>query len=517
MVTNKTVVIIGAGPAGLTAAYELIKRGGYHVVVLEKSRQMGGISATMNYKGNRMDIGGHRFFSKSDWVMNWWLSILPLQRLSRGEQAEVKFISSDKLGPDPEVKDKVMLLRQRRSRIYWQRKFFDYPLKLNFDLVVKLGLVRVTRVGMSYLFSVFFPIRHEKNLEHFFINRFGGELYRTFFKSYTEKLWGVPCREISAAWGAQRIKGLNMHRALWDFVQKLFKSERGVRQEGTEISLIDQFLYPKYGPGQMWDEVARLVVKGGGDIITGVTVDRLRFKGRQVVMVEAEGADGMRKKYKADAVFSTMPIQELIRSMDVNVPSVIKEISEGLQYRDFITVGLLVKKLKLTEKDGSVLKDNWLYIQEPEVKVGRVQIFNNWSEYMVADPDNTTWLGLEYFCDEGDELWQLNDEDMISLAKDELVKIGIIVKSDALDATVIRVPKAYPAYFGTYERFGELRSWLDGFDNLYLLGRNGMHRYNNQDHSMLTAVKAVEHVMSGRGTKSDIWRVNEEKEYHEEK
>jgi protoporphyrinogen oxidase len=327
----------------------------------------------------------------------------------------------------------------------------------------------------------------------------------------------VQCHEISAAWGAQRINDLNMRKALWDIVQKLFKFKKNVNQKKTETSLISHFLYPKHGPGQMWEAVAKRVTRGGGNVVTGVTVDVLRFEKKGKVIVETERTDGVRQEYVADAVFSTMPVQELIRAIDVKIPNDIEEISEGLQYRDFITVGLLVRKLKVTEKDGSALKDNWIYIQEPDVKVGRMQIFNNWSEYMVNDPDNTVWLGLEYFCDEGDELWQLNDKDMISLAKDELVKMGIIIKSDVLDATVIHVPKAYPAYFGTYDRFDELRCWLDKFDSLYLLGRNGMHRYNNQDHSMLTARKAVEHVVNGRGKKGDIWRVNEEKEYHEEK
>jgi protoporphyrinogen oxidase len=500
--SEQRAVIIGAGPAGLTAAYELLTRTKIKPVVLEKSGYMGGISRTVNYKGNRIDIGGHRFFSKSDRVMKWWLQMLPL-------------------APDPAATDRAMLLRARKSRIYYLRRFFDYPISLSKDTILKLGLWRTFKIGMSYVQSALFPLKHEETLEQFFINRFGQELYRTFFKSYTEKVWGVPCDRISAEWGAQRIKGLSVWSTLLHAVKKAFKPAGGdLGQKDTQTSLIEQFLYPKFGPGQMWESVARRITEMGGEIRTGWSVDRILTDGWRVKALQAiDSASGRTEIFEGDYFFSTAPVKEIIRSFDAPPPPNVLEVSDGLVYRDFLTVGLLVRSLLIhdqTPEGKKLVSDNWIYIQEPDVLLGRLQIFNNWSPFMVADPANV-WLGLEYFCNESDDIWKLSDERMVALAREELSRIGIIDAGDVLDATVLRMAKTYPAYFGTYERFSEIREYVDRYSNLFLIGRNGMHRYNNQDHSMLTAMMAVDDILAGKTDKTALWEVNTETDYHEEK
>ncbi len=515
-------VIVGAGPAGLTAAYELLKRGAAVPVVIEKSHAMGGISRTVRHNGNRIDIGGHRFFSKSDRVMKWWLDIMPLERGAAGRefiryQNQIRAIENPGDGPDPECEDRVMLIRHRKSRIYFLRRFFDYPIKLSADTLGKLGAWRTVRIGFSYLWARMNPRRPEASLEDFLINRFGRELYLTFFKSYTEKVWGVPCHQISAEWGAQRIKGLSLVKTITHFLKKTLRPDKGLGQKGTETSLIEKFLYPKYGPGQLWECVAEDITSRGASILTGWSVDRIVTSNGRIAAIEAVNEAGQRQRFEGDYFFSTMPIQDLVRALDCDVPAHVREISDGLQYRDFITVGLLLDKLKLSGEGGrKLLEDNWIYIQEPDVLVGRMQIFNNWSPYLVADPDKV-WIGLEYFCYSTDDLWKLPDEKMIALAIEEMQRIGVIDGAEVRDSTVIRVPKTYPAYFGTYARFDELRAWLDKFPNLFLVGRNGMHKYNNQDHSMLTAMTAVDNIVAGIEDKSNLWAVNTEMEYHEEK
>jgi len=522
---QKRAIIIGAGPAGLTAAWELLTRTGIRPVVLEKSDCMGGISRTVNYKGNRIDLGGHRFFSKSDRVMQWWLQMLPLQASEQGAAA-IKYhrmerpIATAAAGPDPAVSDCVMLLRPRKSRIYYLRRFFDYPISLTKDTLLKLGLWRTFKIGVSYLRSALFPVKPEETLEQFFTNRFGRELYRTFFKSYTEKVWGVPCNRISAEWGAQRIKGLSVRATLRHALRKAWKSDsRDLTQKGTETSLIEQFLYPKFGPGQMWEETARRIREMGGEILTGRRVDRIVTDGWRVTAIEATNSATARMEvFEGDYFFSTAPVREIMRSFDVPPPANVLEVSDGLVYRDFITVGLLVRSLRIhdsTPQGKKLIGDNWIYIQEPDVSLGRLQIFNNWSPFLVADPANV-WLGLEYFCNEEDEIWKLSDERMIALATGELSKIEIIEASEVLDATVLRMEKTYPAYFGTYGRFAEIREHVDRYQNLFLIGRNGMHRYNNQDHSMLTAMMAVDDIIAGRTEKKGLWEVNTEADYHEE-
>jgi len=520
---NKTAIIIGAGPAGLTAAYELLTRTDIKPIVLERDEYMGGISRTVRYKGNRIDIGGHRFFSKSDRVMEWWYQHMPIEHLaSTNGNSQITYHRMSRSIPTPqkvaETKspDEVLLLRQRKSRIYFLRKFFDYPITLSKNTLMNLGLVRTIRIGFSYMRAAMFPVAKPKNLEQFFINRFGRELYLTFFKSYTEKVWGVPCHEISAEWGEQRIKGLSIKKTLLHILKKQFQSKADVAQKNLETSLIEQFLYPKFGPGQMWETVARKVKELGGEIHTGINITGIRCDGFQVKSITGRDATGAERTFSGDYFFSTMAMKDLVRAMDAPIPAAVKEVSEGLMYRDFITVGLLCKQLKITEKNKKLVEDNWIYIQEPDVLAGRLQIFNNWSPYMLADQEKV-WIGVEYFCYEVDELWKKPDAEMAEFARMELDKIGIVDRNDVLDSTVIRMPKTYPAYFGSYDRFDELRNYLDRFGNLFLVGRNGMHRYNNQDHSMLTAMLAVDNIMNCVTDKANLWEVNTEMEYHEEK
>jgi protoporphyrinogen oxidase len=568
----KKAIIIGAGPAGLTAALELLRRTDIVPIILEASGEIGGISRTIRYKGNRMDIGGHRFFSKSDRVMQWWMDLMPPEMAAgdatRGASATAEISYQGKrrvvtvpahleeepplrgLGPllgdaddeetepqvddvaeivevaPPENSDLVMLIRPRRSRIYYLRKFFDYPITLTANTLKNLGAIRMVRVGTSYAASRVHQIKPEKSLEDFLINRFGRELYLTFFKSYTEKVWGTPCHEISAEWGAQRIKGLSLTTAVKHFVKKTFAkkksgdaSTKDLAQKGTDTSLIERFMYPKFGPGQLWEHVAELVQQMGGEIHMNWKVDSLNFaedNPLRVASLEAINESGEHQTFAGDYFFSTMPMRELIRAMRTPVPANVLEVSDGLQYRDFITVGLLADRLKVKEPDGGLLKDTWIYIQEPDVLLGRLQIFNNWSPYLVSDPTKV-WIGLEYFCYDTDDLWKMADDDLKKFAIAEVAKIGILDAEDVSDSHVVRVPKTYPAYFGTYNRFDELKQFTNSIDNLFLVGRNGMHKYNNQDHSMLTAMHAVDDLAAGHVDKAALWDINTEQEYHEEK
>ena len=508
MATSKTVLIIGAGPAGLTAALELLRCSQCKVVVFEALDDVGGISRTIEHNGNRMDIGGHRFFSKSDWVMGWWRELMPVAPEKAGDGTSVV--------PDA---DRHMLIRNRLSRIYFLRKFFDYPISLSLATMTKLGPWRILTIGMSYLRARLFRRIPERNLEDFFINRFGSVLYRIFFKDYTEKVWGVPCREISAEWGAQRIKGLSVTKAIWHALRKLARPPAaGVEQKAVSTSLIERFLYPKHGPGQMWQCVAEEIRRRGGLIHMNQRVLRVHRDGTRITGLDTQGRDGEIRSWNGDWCISTMAIRDLVQAMEPAPPDDVVAVANGLMYRDFITMGVLLRKLQPTRDSRpplNLLPDTWIYIQEPDVKIGRLQIFNNWSPALVHDK-TTVWMGLEYFCQEGDELWRMSDEEFSRFAIDELARIDLIDPADVMDWKVVRVAKAYPAYFGSYERFPVIRRFVDEFDNLFLVGRNGMHRYNNQDHSMITAKLAVEAILGESSSKAAIWNVNVDDEYHEE-
>jgi protoporphyrinogen oxidase len=499
----KTAIIIGAGPAGLTAAEQLLKHSNIKPIIFESESLVGGISKTVVHNGNRMDFGGHRFFSKSDKIMQWWMDKMPPQFSDEGNEIR-----------NPEIENKVMLLRNRLSRIYHRRKFFNYPISLSWNTIQSLGFFRSIGLGVSYFKARLFPIKEEISLEDFFINRFGKKLYLTFFKDYTEKVWGVPCTEISPEWGGQRIKGLSVSKAIKDAISQNLKSKKDIQQKTIETSLIRRFLYPKLGPGQMWEIVANEIKEKGGIIFMQHKVIEIQHDENSIHGVTAENLlSGETISMQADYVLSSMPISDLIRGMKAN--KTIKEIAENLVYRDFITVGLLVDKL-LIDKTDKRIKDNWIYIQENDVMLGRLQIFNNWSPYLVKD-STKYWLGLEYFCNEGDEFWEKPDEAIIEIAKTELEKIKIIRKNDVADGVMYRVPKAYPAYFGSYDKIHLIREYTDTFTNLFLIGRNGMHKYNNQDHSMLSAMTAVENITKNRIDKTNIWDVNTETEYHEKR
>jgi len=527
--SGKIAVIAGAGPAGLTAALELLRRSDIAPVVFELDSQVGGISKTVNYRGNRMDLGGHRFFSKSDWVMRWWQEILPVaqeavdpvEAVRLTYQGQSRDLAPGDAAPGFAASEAVMLVRQRLSRIFYRRRFFDYPLKLNASTLRNMGLLETLRIGLSYGQAQLVHRTPESSLEDFFVNRFGDRLYRTFFKDYTEKVWGVPCQEISAEWGAQRIKGLSVRKALAHAVASPFRSAGDTSQKQTETSLIERFLYPTLGPGQMWEEVARHVAARGGLIHLNHRIVGIERRQLDIVALDVrDELTGAVRRVPCDYFISTLPVRDLTAMLEPEDRQVVR-IAAGLPYRDFMTAGLLLRRMKLkrngTDRGGAngMPPDNWIYIQEPDVKIGRLQVFNNWSPALVADP-GTIWLGLEYFCREGDALWSMDDGRFLDFAASELEKIGMIDRRDVLDGTVVRVPKAYPAYFGEYGQFGAVREYLERFANLYPVGRNGMHRYNNQDHSMLAANGAVNAILNSGEGKSAIWQINAEEEYHEE-
>lgn len=539
MTDKQSVVIIGGGPAGLTAAWELIKDGGadrYDVTVLEETHEFGGISRTVKHNGNRMDIGGHRFFSKDDRIMDWWKNTLPLQGAPSYDDKKLnREHDMEPGGPDPEVEDKVMLKRHRVSRIYWNKHFLDYPISLSAGTLKAMGFKLTMVAGFSYLKSMVHKLP-EDNLENFYINRFGRKLYSMFFEGYTEKLWGRHPSEISADWGAQRVKGLSIMGVLKNAFQKLLPKKRDNSE--VETSLIEEFWYPKYGPGQLWETVESNCENAGVKVVTDAKVIEVRQQNGHISSVVTEAADGARTEWNADQFISSMPVKDLVEAIDAAgvdteaaatgskaAPEAVTEVAEGLPYRDFVTVGLLVNHLKLenttdipTLGNPPIVPDCWIYVQDPGYKVGRIQVFNNWSPYLVKNVDDTVWIGLEYFCEEGDTFWNMSEEDAVKFAISELMRMGVIEKpEDVLDSHRERVKKAYPAYFDTYDRIDEVIDYLDGFGNLYCVGRNGQHRYNNMDHSMATAIEAVDNIKSGKTTKENVWSVNTDQSYHEEK
>lgn len=514
----KKVIIIGAGPAGLTAGAELLcKSKDFDVTILEESTEIGGISRTVKHNGNRMDIGGHRFFSKIDEINDWWLKRMPLQ----GENSfDDRILSREKPlsknGPAPDKDDRVMLVRNRVSRIYYLKKFFDYPISMKAQTFKNMGFSRTVKSGFSYMKSVVVK-KEETSLENFYINRFGKVLYSMFFEGYTEKLWGRHPREISADWGAQRVKGVSIKALIKNMFSR--KSKNG---KNVETSLIEQFWYPKYGPGQLWELTAQEIENNGGHLLKQHKVKNIICENDKITSVICDTPNG-EVKIEGDIFISTMPVKDLINGIKGDTPPQnIQKIANGLPYRDFVTVGLLVDKINLkNETDiktlGNIVPDCWIYVQETSVKLGRIQIFNNWSPYMVKDPEHTVWIGLEYFCTEGDNFWNMGNKECMTFAAKELESMGIINASSVKDSHIERVKKAYPAYFDTYQDIDKVIDYLDTFDNLYCVGRNGQHRYNNMDHSMMTAILASKRILGENISKKDIWNVNTEKEYHEEK
>ena len=516
MSKKKDVIIIGAGPAGLTFGYELLKRSkNYNITILEESNDIGGISKTVNYNGYRMDIGGHRFFSKDESVTAFWNEIMPIQGEVSFDYKETKRnVKIAKKGPNPNKDDNVMLIRNRISRIFYLNHFFDYPISLKIQTFKNMGLIRTIICIFSYLKAKILR-KKETSLENFYINRFGQKLYSMFFENYTYKLWGRHPKEISPDWGSQRVKGLSISVIVKDMFSKFFH----IKRKKTETSLIEEFYYPKYGPGQLWENVAKKIEEQNGKIITNSKVTKIIFKNNKITSVYCDN-----KEYKGDLFISSMPIKDLINEMDGNkkVDSDIKRIANGLPYRDFITIGCLVSKLKIKNNTkintlGDIVPDCWIYVQDEKVKLLRIQIFNNWSPFLLKNPKEEVWIGAEYTCQENDELWNMNDDEFSNYAFNELEKIKLIDKKDIKDYHIERIKKAYPSYFDTYYEIDKLIKYLDKFENLYCIGRNGQHRYNNMDHSMLTAFEAVNNIINNSKDKSNIWNVNTEKEYHEEK
>ena len=515
-----TAVVIGAGPAGMTAARELQRQTSLNPVVIEQDETVGGLSKTMLHHGNRMDIGGHRFFSKDQRINDWWEHYLPAQSApAMDDLLTGRRIPFREDGADPEQTDRVMLHRQRISRIYFLRRFFDYPVTFSWSTIRNLGAGRLLQAGWGYLKSTFRPLP-ETSLENFYINRFGKPLYNWFFASYTEKVWGIHPSRLSAGWGAQRVKGLSIGVVLRNIWEKACRREKD--RQAVETSLIEQFSYPKLGPGQLWELVADDVRQQGGRIFLQTQVTGIRLENHRVVSVTLTGKDGSTREQPCDCLISTMPLKELVSVIrGETVPDAVREIADGLPYRDFMAVSICADRLKI--KNNTKYKtfmdripDTWIYIQEHGVRMGRLQLFNNWSPYMVKDYRNTVWMEAEYFCQEGDSLWNMTDAQCIRMAVKELEEIGFLEPDAVRDACCVRVRKAYPTYAGTYHRMDTLRTWLDGIDNLYCIGRNGQHRYNNMDHSMLTAMACIDAIRSGTPEhRAAIWAVNTEEVYHE--
>lgn len=523
---EKNILIIGAGPAGLSAAHRLLsnnqnkkneKDTKYNILILEADTQVGGISKTVEHNGYRMDLGGHRFFSKNQEVNDFWNKIMPLQ----GEPSYDDIINGRKLelnpnGPNPQLENNVFLKRQRVSRIFYKRKFFDYPVSLKYSTLKNMGFLSTIKVGCGYLKSCVSK-KDESNLENFYINRFGKPLYSMFFEDYTEKLWGRHPNNISADWGAQRVKGLSIKALLKNMMPKSKK-----KKQEQETSLIEEFIYPKYGPGQFWEKVASEIEEMGGTIKYNCEVIKIIQENGKISTIVFKDENGNEKKVHADYFMSSMPLKDLVVNMN-DVPQNINNIASKLPYRDFVTVGILVDQLKLKNNNKKIhtinhlIPDCWLYIQEPDVKMGRVQVFNNWSPYLLHDISNV-WISTEYFCNEGDDFWNMTDEEASDFVIKELIKTGIISnEKDVKDTHRVKVKKAYPAYFDTYSNIDEVINYLNTINNLYCIGRNGQHRYNNMDHSMLTGFYAADDIINNLNNKDKIWNVNAEKEYHESK
>ena len=469
---------MGAGPAGLTAAYELGKHQVPVTVLEQDQRYVGGIARTVEHNGYRFDIGGHRFFSKNQEVEDLWTEIL-------GDE---------------------MLVCSRLSRIYYRGKYFDYPLKA-FNALRSLGPVETVRCMLSYGWAKVHPRRPVRSLDDWVTNQFGKRLFQIFFKTYTEKVWGIPTTELSADWAAQRIKGLDMLTVIRSALLPSRKPAGGNRADVIK-TLIDEFRYPRLGPGMLWERVQRLLAERGEPVLMGRRVESVAHQGGAVTSVTAVDRDGNRTQHAGTDFVTSLPIRELINALDPPAPAEVREAASKLSYRDFLTVALIIDEAQL-------FPDNWIYVHEPAVKVGRIQNFKAWSRWMVPDQTKCC-LGLEYFCFEGDGLWTSSDEDLIALATDELDRLGMVPRAKVIDGAVVRQPKAYPVYDDEYlEHLAVIRQWVKGaLPNLHFAGRNGMHKYNNQDHSMMSALVVARNIALGAGL--DPWKVNADAEYHEE-
>ena len=510
---NKIALIIGAGPAGLACAYKfLTETNDVKPIIFEELPEVGGISRTVDFDGSGVDLGGHRMYSKSKEILELWETFLPLQgKKSIDDEIlnrEVNNLSDNDI--DPNKTDEVMLKRRRFSRIYYTRKFFDYPVSLKLSTILNLGLLKTFIAGFSYLKSCFIK-REENTLEDFMINRFGKVLYSTFFENYTEKVWGRHPRDISKEWGQQRIKGLSLIKAVLNALN-LTKNK--------ETSLIDEFLYPKYGCGQLWNLMADYIKNNGGEIHLNTKVVALNNENNKInSLTVIENSN--QYEYYGDFIISSMPVKDLILGLKNYPNEEILNIAKNLPYRDYMLVALYLNELKLKNNTNyktinNICPDNWIYIQEPDVKVGRLQIMNNWSPYLVKDFEHKVLVSLEYFCNENDEFWNMSDEDFINFAVNEAEKIGILDKKDVITSKREKVKKAYPAYFDSFKNFDIIKKYLNGFENLYCIGRNGQHKYNNMDHSMLSGFEVV-NVIKNQADKEILWRINMENAYQETK
>lgn len=511
----KKAVIIGAGPAGLTAAYELLKTTDIIPVIAEESDSAGGISRTVFHNGNGIDLGGHRLFSKSQEILDLWEELLPLQgKPPIDDKLLGREITVSENGPDPDETDIVMLKRHRLSRIYYLRKFFDYPISLSIKTILNMGILRTAKAGFSYIKSCFIK-REEKSLEDFMINRFGKVLYETFFEKYTQKVWGLHPKDISKEWGEQRIKGLSLMKAI---INAILSPLHLISNKQKETTLIDEFFYPKYGCGQLWNIMADKIVEMGGELCFNSKVIGFENSHNKISKAIIEKPDGSREYLDCDYVISSMPVKDLVGGMQ-EVPDDIKNIAENLPYRDYILVGFYLDKFNLKNNTriktfNNICPDHWIYLQEDDITAGRLQIMNNWSPYLVKDYQNKVFISLEYFATEGDELWNKTEDKMFEVAFNDIERLNLTEKEHILDKVIVKVKKAYPAYFGIYSEFDKIKEFLNGYTNLYCIGRNGQHKYNNMDHSMLSGIEAVKVIKDGLD-KSILWNVNTEKEYHE--
>lgn len=517
----KKVVIVGAGPAGLTAAYKLLKDSNkYEVIILEKDSLVGGISKSINFDNYIVDTGIHRFFSRNDEVNTIWKELLPLQsKLAYDDKLLNRKINLDKDGIDPNKEDNVLLVKNRVTRILYDNKFYDYPVSMNMNTIKNLGFINILAAGFSYLKALIFK-KKETNLENFYINRFGKKLYNMFFESYTEKVWGIHPSKIDASWGSQRVKGLSIRKVLLDMINKK-RNKKNLNN--TETSLIESFYYPKKGCIAMYEKMRDEIIKMGGSIILDAEVNKIHIKNNTIKSIDYLKNNKIVNE-KCDYLISSMPIKDLISNMDINVPKNIYNYATKLPYRSFMSVVFVLDKLNLKNETNiktinNIVPDSWIYIQEKNVSLGRIQIFNNWSPYIFPDLKSfkkDILISFEYFCDENDKYWNMKKEDFIKFAKEEGIKLNLFKEDNIKKAYQIKIPKAYPAYFGTYKYMPKIEKYIDSFNNLYCIGRNGEHKYNNMDHSMLTGI-TVSDVIINNLDKKIIWDVNTEKCYNEEK